>query len=38
MVVGVPLFSGFMYAFVGSYIARVIHIFEMHFAPYRRSG
>jgi uncharacterized membrane protein YoaT (DUF817 family) len=31
---GVPLFSGFMYAAVGSYIARVIRIFEMRFAPY----
>lgn len=31
---GVPLFSGFMYAAVGSYIARVIRIFEMKFAPY----
>lgn len=31
---GVPLFSGFMYAAVGSYIARVIRIFQMRFAPY----
>ncbi len=31
---GVPLFSGFMYAAVGSYIARVIRVFEMRFAPY----
>ncbi|MFN3823162.1 MAG: DUF817 domain-containing protein [Pseudorhodobacter sp.] len=31
---GVPLFSGFMYAAVGSYIARVIRIFHMRFAPY----
>lgn len=31
---GVPLFSGFMYASVGSYIARVIRIFHMQFAPY----
>jgi len=31
---GVPLFSGFMYAAVGSYMARVIRIFEMRFAPY----
>lgn len=30
----VPLFSGFMYASVGSYIARVIRIFDMRFAPY----
>lgn len=31
---GVPLFTGFMYASVGSYIARVIRVFEMRFAPY----
>ena len=31
---GVPLFSGFMYASVGSYMARVIRIFDMKFAPY----
>ena len=31
---GVPLFSGFIYASVGSYMARVIRIFEMRFAPY----
>lgn len=31
---GVPLFSGFMYAAVGSYMARVIRIFHMAFAPY----
>ena len=30
----VPLLSGFMYASVGSYIARVIRIFDMRFAPY----
>jgi uncharacterized membrane protein YoaT (DUF817 family) len=30
----VPLFSGFMYAAVGSYIARVWRIFEFRFAPY----
>ena len=30
----VPLFSGFMYASVGSYIARVIRVFDMTFAPY----
>ncbi|MEL6336213.1 MAG: DUF817 domain-containing protein [Pseudomonadota bacterium] len=29
---GVPLFSGFMYASVGSYIARVIRVFDMRFA------
>ncbi len=33
-VMGVPLFSGFMYASVGSYMARVIRIFDMRFAPY----
>jgi uncharacterized membrane protein YoaT (DUF817 family) len=33
---GVPLFSGFMYASVGSFMARVIRIFEMRFAPYPR--
>lgn len=33
---GVPLFSGFMYAAVGSYMVRVIRIFEMRFAPYPR--
>lgn len=31
---GVPLFSGFMYASVGSYIVRVIRMFDMRFAPY----
>lgn len=31
---GVPLFSGFMYASVGSFIARVIRIFEMEFSGY----
>lgn len=31
---GVPLFSGFMYASVGSYMARVIRIFQMRFNPY----
>jgi len=35
---GVPLFSGFMYAAVGSYIARVIRIFDMRFAPYPPLG
>ncbi len=33
-IAGVPLFSGFMYACVGSYIARVIRIFGMVIAPY----
>ncbi|MGR3616815.1 MAG: DUF817 domain-containing protein [Paracoccaceae bacterium] len=31
---GVPLFSGFMYASVGSYMARVIRLFDMRFSPY----
>lgn len=31
---GIPLFSGFMYAAVGSYMARVIRLFDMRFAPY----
>lgn len=30
----VPLFSGFMYAAVGSYIARVWRIFDFHFTHY----
>lgn len=34
MVMGVPLFSGFMYASVGSYIARVIRVFDIRFTPY----
>ncbi len=34
VILGVPLFSGFMYASVGSYIARVIRVFDMAFAPY----
>lgn len=33
-IMAVPLFSGFMYAAVGSYIARVIRIFDMRFTPY----
>jgi uncharacterized membrane protein YoaT (DUF817 family) len=33
-IMGVPLFSGFMYAAVGSYMARVIRVFDMRFAPY----
>ena len=31
---GVPLFSGFIYASVGRYMARVIRIFGMTFHPY----
>ena len=34
MLMNVPLFSGFMYASVGSYIARVIRLFDMRFTPY----
>ncbi len=33
-IAGVPLFSGFMYASVGSYLARVWRIFDFHFANY----
>ena len=31
---GVPLFSGFMYASVGSYIARITRIFDMRYSRY----
>ncbi len=31
---GVPIFTGFMYACVGSYMARVIRIFDMRFVHY----
>ena len=34
VILNVPLFSGFMYAAVGSYMARVIRVFDMTFAPY----
>ncbi len=37
-IIGVPLFSGFMYAAVGSYMARVIRIFHMRFAPFPPYG
>lgn len=33
-IAGVPLFSGFMYASVGSFMARVIRICDMRFLPY----
>lgn len=33
-ILDVPLFSGFMYASVGSFMARAIRLFEMRFAPY----
>lgn len=31
---GVPLFTGFMYACVGSYMVRAIRLFDMRFSPY----
>ena len=33
-IAGVPLFSGFMYAAVGSYLARVSRIFDMRYTSY----
>ncbi|MFD1912304.1 DUF817 domain-containing protein [Halodurantibacterium flavum] len=33
-IAGVPLFSGFMYAAIGSYMVRVIRLFRMTFARY----
>ena len=33
---GVPLFSGFMYGAVGSYLARVTRIFDMRYSAYPR--
>src|SRR5690606_707838 len=33
---GVPLFSGFMYAAVGSYLARITRIFDMRYSGYPR--
>jgi uncharacterized membrane protein YoaT (DUF817 family) len=33
-IAGVPLFSGFMYACVGSYIARIMRLFEIKFVGY----
>lgn len=33
-IAGVPLFSGFMYAAVGSYIARVTRILDFHYSAY----
>lgn len=35
-IAGVPLFSGFMYAAVGSYIARIWRIFDIRFSHYPR--
>lgn len=37
-IAGVPLFTGFMYASVGSYMARVIRIFDMRFTHYPARG
>ena len=34
---GVPLFTGFMYASVGSFIARAIRVFDMRFSSYPRA-
>jgi uncharacterized membrane protein YoaT (DUF817 family) len=31
---GVPLFTGFMYACIGSYMVRAIRLFDMRFSPY----
>lgn len=33
-IMDVPLFTGFMYAAVGSFIARAIRLFDMRFVPY----
>jgi len=33
-IAGVPLFSGFMYAAVGSYIARITRIFDLRYSAY----
>ncbi len=37
-IASVPLFSGFMYASVGSFMARAIRIFDMRFTHYPRFG
>jgi uncharacterized membrane protein YoaT (DUF817 family) len=37
-IAGVPLFSGFMYAAVGSYIARITRIFDMRYTDYPSVG
>jgi len=34
VILNVPMFTGFMYASVGSYIARAMRIFDMKFSPY----
>ena len=37
-IAGVPLFSGFMYAAVGSYLARISRIFDMRYTNYPPIG
>lgn len=37
-IAGVPLFSGFMYAAVGSYIARITRIFDIRYTGYPARG
>ena len=37
-IAGVPLFSGFMYAAIGSYIARCFRMFDFQFSNYPRSS
>jgi uncharacterized membrane protein YoaT (DUF817 family) len=37
-IAGVPLFSGFMYASVGSYLARISRIFDMRYSRYPPLG
>ena len=37
-IAGVPLFSGFMYASVGSFMARAMRIFDMQFTVYPKFG
>lgn len=37
-IAGVPLFSGFMYASVGSYLARISRIFDMRYSGYPSRG
>jgi uncharacterized membrane protein YoaT (DUF817 family) len=37
-IAGVPLFSGFMYASVGSYLARISRIFDMRYSSYPPLG
>ncbi|MEI9904489.1 MAG: DUF817 family protein [Asticcacaulis sp.] len=37
-IAGVPLFTGFMYGAVGSFIARAIRVFDMRFSHTPRRG